>query len=305
MNHEPTVTQYLTKNELYDEFGRHPRTITKDITKAIATGDQELLLLAQLHTKNGKIIEATDVTSNTWKELSNEGENPAWYFSPQFVEIVRSRNAKHRSPRRTQPRPTEEPSREKVQGSTNANSPQHESSKGEGPELPSDPSLRAIVLEHLQFQSYQHINENKELMDRILKLVETNQQLQSQTNALFNQFQVALQEGTISNSPTPVANVAPQPTKTTEPKKAPENTVIVVEETEKNEETSSPVKAETKKAKGKAKAKPEKVVVRSSAKASTKKKNRTKKKAPSKKKASPAKAPRKKSGFLGRLFGNN
>ena len=105
MNHEPTVTQYLTKNELYEEFGRHPRTITKDITKAIARGDQELLSLAQLHTKNGRIIEATEATSTTWKELSDEGENPAWYFSPEFVEIVRKRNSKQQPRRRNKPTP--------------------------------------------------------------------------------------------------------------------------------------------------------------------------------------------------------
>jgi len=299
MNHEPTVTQYLTKNELYEEFGRHPRTITKDITKAIATGDQELLLLAQLHTKNGSIIEATEVTPNTWKELSDKGENPAWYFSPQFVEIVRNRTTKNRSPRRTQARPTEGPTTGKTQDSANTNSRPTESSKNAGPILPSDPSVRAIVLEHLQFQSFQHTNENKELMDRILKLVETNQQLQSQTNALFNQFQVALQEGAISNSPSPVANVAPQPA---EPKKEPADSVIVVEETE---EAASPVKVKTQKAKSKSKAKPDKVVASSRAKTNTKKRSTTKKKTASKKKTKPAKAPQKKSGFLGRLFGNN
>jgi hypothetical protein len=65
---------------------------------------------------------------------------------------------------------------------------------GEPPRLPSDPAVRAVVLEHLHYSDRKHIAEIKQLTDRVLQVVETNQQLQGQTNTLYNQFQDALKQ---------------------------------------------------------------------------------------------------------------
>jgi hypothetical protein len=294
MINEPKVPQYLTKNELYEEFGRHPRTLTKDITKAIARGDQELLALAQLHTKTGRIIEATEVNSNTWKELSDEGENPAWYFSPEFVEIVRQRNSK-KPQRRTRP-VNQESATDNKTGATHDNS--FDENRGSEPALPSDAGARAVVLEHLQFQSLKHANENKELMGRILKLVETNQQLQSQTNSLFNQFQVALQEGVISSAVVPAKQNTTQRETAPSTKSSTQDSVIVVEEKVVATTKSKPVKT-TKQKRKSPKAKTSRVKSGAAKKTSGKKnvKPRTKAKVP--------KAPQKRKGFLNRLFGNS
>ena len=297
MNHEPTVTQYLTKNELYEEFGRHPRTITKDITKAIARGDQELLSLAQLHTKNGRIIEATAATSTTWKKLSDEGENPAWYFSPEFVEIVRQRNSKQQPRRRNKPTHQAPKSAEK---NVDADSVSFERNRGAEPILPDDPSARAIVLEHLQFQSLKHASENKELMDRILKLVETNQQLQSQTNSLFNQFQVALQEGVISSAMVPTKGDSSKPTQSQATPAAPNQDVIVVEDNVVAQSTSK------RKPKKNTKRKTKSIQTKASrTKTGTAKKASGKKKSKIAKTTKAAKPTKQRKGFFNRLFSSN
>ena len=294
MINEPKVPQYLTKNELYEEFGRHPRTLTKDITKAIARGDQELLALAQLHTKTGRIIEATEVNSNTWKELSDEGENPAWYFSPEFVEIVRQRNSK-KPQRRTRP-VNQESATDNKTGATHDNS--FDENRGSEPALPSDAGARAVVLEHLQFQSLKHANENKELMGRILKLVETNQQLQSQTNSLFNQFQVALQDGVISSVIVPTKQNTTQRDTSPGTKSSTQDSVIVVEEKVVATSKSKPAKT-TKQKRKSPKAKTSRV------QSGTAKKTSGKKKVKPKTKAKVLRAPEKRKGFLNRLFGNS
>ena len=60
--------------------------------------------------------------------------------------------------------------------------------------LPSDPTVKAVVLEHLHHNNQRHDKAHKKLTDRVLGLVETNQELQRQTNALMNTLQELIKD---------------------------------------------------------------------------------------------------------------
>ena len=51
------------------QCGRHRRTISSDITGALARSDQELLTLCRVRTKDGVIRKGTDLTPKTLREM--------------------------------------------------------------------------------------------------------------------------------------------------------------------------------------------------------------------------------------------
>lgn len=183
---------YLSKSDIYEKFGRHPRTLTKDINKAIATQDTELLSLAQLRTKDSRVIPGTEVSPNTWKELSDNGENPGWYFLPDFHELVVLRTQRTRKGR---PEPQSQKPSEATQKEIGGDPDQ------KSIPLPEDAEVRAIVLEQLHFNNLQHEQEKKNLTNRVLELVENNQELQKQTNTLIQKFQQLLPESVDRKAP--------------------------------------------------------------------------------------------------------
>jgi len=184
-----TLDGYLTKRQAHQKLGRHRRTLTDDISKALATADQELLALCRIKTKDGLVQEGIELTTDRFKSIADKGLNPTWYLLPEFVEKVvqRKSSASSTQSESTEPKSTNTPDRE-------ANSVEQSTQPTTGtdrPTLPADPVVRATVLEHLHFNDQQHARETKEIMGRILQLVETNQELQKQSNLLFKQFQEA------------------------------------------------------------------------------------------------------------------
>ncbi len=187
---ELSLDGFLTKQEIQDQYGRHRRTLTEDVRKALVKEDKELLSLLRVHTQGDKVREGTELSADSLKEFTSQRLNPTVYLHPDFVEKVLQRKKATSS---TKPNPTPKPSKQAAQqSSTNETA---SSAPSQEPPLPEDPQIRSIVLEHLHYSDRKHQEENKDLMDRILQVVETNQELQGQTNSLFNQFQNVLQEG--------------------------------------------------------------------------------------------------------------
>lgn len=176
--------QYLTKTEIHEQYDRHPRTLTGDVNRAIASDDRELLALCQLRTKDGTVIEGVDVKPDTWQRLSSQGENPTWYFLPEFVDVIRTRKKRHRKNNKNNRRGP--PSRNAGENPSGISSKDSDNELPKPP-FPDDPAIRAIVLEHLHFVEQEHKAANKKLTDKILELVENTQKLQAQTNILVHE----------------------------------------------------------------------------------------------------------------------
>ncbi|MCG8448956.1 MAG: hypothetical protein MI725_05175 [Pirellulales bacterium] len=155
----------------------------------MASDDQELLALCRIKTKDGLVQEGIELTTDRFKSIADKGLNPTWYLLPEFVEKVvqRKSNVSPAQAESTESKSTNTPDRE-----TNSIEQSTQPATGtDRPSLPADPVVRATVLEHLHFNDQEHARETKEIMGRILQLVETNQELQKQSNLLFKQFQEA------------------------------------------------------------------------------------------------------------------
>lgn len=271
---EPTLDGFLSKQEIYDRFGRHRRTLTKDIRNAFAQDDTELLSLVRVQTQDGKVREGTELSAGSLKELTAERLNPTIYLHPDFVEKVIQR--KRQASPRIKPETAQGTPKQPNQSATVPKSP---SGPDDGPPLPDDPDARRIVLEHLHFHERRHREEASELMDRILQVVETNQKLQGQTNQLMNQFQDVLKEGgglTNMIAPARRHGSTPQPTVGEEPQQPSTTSASVVDATVRAKPTP---KRKTSPAKRKPTPK------KSSQRKRTPKKPATRKKTPAKKKS--------------------
>lgn len=181
-------SEWCTKKQTAKLIARTERTVSRIVREAVEKRTDDILNNLKLTYADGREIPGPNVTAELLAKNEEEGSRTRWYFrrlwwqdefAPQFNENF------YAGIDTTDPIPPEpEPS---------ANRGVDEAA-GEPPPLPSDPAVRAVVLEHLHYSDRKHIAEIKQLTDRVLQVVETNQQLQGQTNTLYNQFQEALKQ---------------------------------------------------------------------------------------------------------------
>ncbi len=187
-----TTEGFVNKRNAVEHFNRSHRSLSRDITTAVRLGDEEILKHFRLQTQDGQVREGTGVTIDVLDELRDAGQVPTWWAERNYLlqryglrgeeSSAASEKNNSTSAGSARPQSTEQPFADTDSGYTK-------------PQLPIDPELRAIVLEHLHYAKEQHDRDTKELTNRILQVVETNQQLQGQTNTLFNEFQEALKKG--------------------------------------------------------------------------------------------------------------
>ena len=105
------LTGFLNKKEIEANYGRSYRSLTRDITRAVKSGDTSILQHLKLVTEDDTVREGSDVTLDMIQDLSNNGLRPMWLAEETWVAewCARKSNAgqDHATPIQTQP--VEEP----------------------------------------------------------------------------------------------------------------------------------------------------------------------------------------------------
>jgi hypothetical protein len=183
--------EWCTKKQVSKVIDRTERTVSRIIRDAIDTRTDDILSNVKLVYANGKEILGPDVTRDLVGKNEEEGSRTRWFFRMSWWRDEYAARIN-----------TEADPDSELGGSADGGEPGNakrgpgpSATPGTPPPLPSDPSIRAVVLEHLHHNDQKHAAELRELTTRVLQVVETNQQLQGQTNTLFNQFQDAMSVG--------------------------------------------------------------------------------------------------------------
>lgn len=198
--------EWCTKKQASKLIGRTERTVSRVVRDAVENRAEDILANLKLVYASGKEVPGPEVTRDLLANNEQEGRRTRWFFRTawwrdEYAPRINSEETTE----------SESPENESTDGGTSENRGSGRTSKsGKPPPLPADPTTRAVVLEHLHYNDQKHAAELRELTDRVLQVVETNQQLQGQSNTLYNQFQDALKLGgglralveTASQSPT-------------------------------------------------------------------------------------------------------
>lgn len=79
------IAGHLTKKELSERYGRSHRSLTRDFSTAVRTGDTDVLTHLKLQTEDGTERSGTDVSLEQIQELSNQGLSPTWYVEEEWA----------------------------------------------------------------------------------------------------------------------------------------------------------------------------------------------------------------------------
>jgi hypothetical protein len=182
-------TEWCTKKQAAKLIGRTERTLSRIVRDAVEHHSEEVLSNLKLTYTDGREVPGRDVTLELLAKNEKEGSRTRWFFrklwwqddfAPRLAESA-EHEADDRNPDAT----------------ANESKPERgvaDAALGEPPPLPIDPAVRSVVLEHLHYSDRKHAIDLQQLTNRVLQVVETNQQLQGQTNTLYNQFQEALKQ---------------------------------------------------------------------------------------------------------------
>lgn len=183
--------EWCTKKQASKLIGRTERTVSRVVRDAVENRAEDILANLKLVYASGHEIPGAEVTRDLLSNNEKEGSRTRWFFrTVWWRDDYAPRNNIDEAA-------DSEPPKEGIADggqSEKRGSGQH-SIPGKPPALPVDPTTRAVVLEHLHYSDQKHAAELRELTDRVLQVVETNQQLQGQSNTLYNQFQDTLKLG--------------------------------------------------------------------------------------------------------------
>src|SRR6476660_2847025 len=76
---------FLNKKEIEANYGRSYRSLTRDITRAVKSGDTSILQHLKLVTEDDTVREGRDVTLDMIQDLSNNGLRPMWLAEETWV----------------------------------------------------------------------------------------------------------------------------------------------------------------------------------------------------------------------------
>ncbi len=219
-----TLDGYLTKAQIHRQFGRHPRTLTKDVTKAVTTHDKELMSLCRLELKKSKtIVEGVELIEEDKRDqYKDDGENPQFYFLPEFIEAVEQRqrdsgplkndvietpsvssnkgHSPHADYNRSIPRRSTPKIKTKEPKEDGAFDP-----RSKLPPLPQDAVERASLLEALYLNVVTDLKEEKDQSRELFEVITSIPALQEQNNILLKGLQekLGLAAGTAPDQPEP------------------------------------------------------------------------------------------------------
>ena len=106
-----TLAGFLNKKEIEANYGRSYRSLTRDITRAVKSGDTSILQNLKLVTDDEKIREGSEVSFELIQELSNSGLRPMWVAKESWVAEWCAQKSSRQSGDATpiQTQPLEEP----------------------------------------------------------------------------------------------------------------------------------------------------------------------------------------------------
>lgn len=182
-------SDWCTKKQTAKLISRTERTVSRIIREAVETQAADILSNLKLIYADGREVPGTEVTADLLAKNEEEGTRTRWFFrrlwwQDEFAARLTENSYAGIDTTDAEQAASEPKAKREV-----------DDRPGAAPPLPSDPAVRSIVLEHLHYNDRKHATEIKQLTDRVLQVVETNQQLQAQTNTLYNQFQEALTQG--------------------------------------------------------------------------------------------------------------
>jgi hypothetical protein len=182
--------EWCTKKQTAKMISRTERTVSRVVREAVDKRTDDILANLKLVYANGDEIPGRDVTIELLTKNEEEGSRTRWFFRRAWWRddfALRINDASYTDIAASE-----------IDEDARADSPVGEGvgqePLGVQPPLTVDPTMRAVVLEHLHFSDRKHAAEIRQLTDRVLQVVETNQQLQGQTNTLYNQFQETLKQ---------------------------------------------------------------------------------------------------------------
>lgn len=183
-------SEWCTKKQASKLIGRTERTVSRVVRDAVENRAEDILANLKLVYASGKEILGPEVTRDLLAKNEEEGSRTRWFFRTTWWQDEYAPRINSESNHDSEASATETAAAQADRKGTGQSNP-----PGAPPSLPVDPITRAVVLEHLHFNDKKHAAELRELTDRVLQVVETNQQLQGQTNTLYNQFQDAMTVG--------------------------------------------------------------------------------------------------------------
>ena len=102
---------FLNKKEIESNYGRSYRSLTRDITQAVKSGDASILQHLKLVTEDDTVREGSDVTLDMIQDLSNNGLRPMWLAEETWVAewCARRSSARQDDATSIQSEPEQEP----------------------------------------------------------------------------------------------------------------------------------------------------------------------------------------------------
>ncbi len=169
-----TIPGFLTKKEVTELYGRSHRSLTRDFSSAVRTGDDEVLTHLKLHTEDGQLRSGSEITLKQIQELSNSGLSPTWYIEESW--------ASERYGTRDKLKPDVVTAEKKKEAT-------HEERKSEQPFIPSD------TIQRLESQIEDLQRDKEKLYDELSIKNEQIQQANERTresNILMKELQALL-----------------------------------------------------------------------------------------------------------------
>ncbi len=108
------IPGFLTKKEVAELYGRSHRSLTRDFSSAVRTGNLDVLTHLKIRTDDEKIREGTAVSLEQIQAWSNRGLSPTWYIEREWAErqfgVEKEAPVPSTSARsKTSPRPARDP----------------------------------------------------------------------------------------------------------------------------------------------------------------------------------------------------
>jgi hypothetical protein len=180
------LPEWCTKKQTAKMISRTERTVSRIVRDAVDKRTNDILANLKLVYANRDEVPGQDVTAELLAQNEEQGSRTRWFFRRDWWRDDFAQRLNDAS--------FSEVNSSNKDDEARPESPAEGDTLGDPTPLPVDPTVRAVVLEHLHFSYRKHAAEIRELTDRVLQVVETNQQLQGQTNTLYNQFQEALKQ---------------------------------------------------------------------------------------------------------------
>lgn len=180
----PSQPEYLTKADAARWFRRSERSISRDITNAIKTGDRDVLPHVRLQLEDGTIRPGTDITIEEIIGLRDAGKNPTWEIDHRWLASRYGRRGD--VPQETAGADVLPPLLPSDENNQRGVPMAHE--------LPTDPNLRLAVLEVVNAELEKRNQEKSDQIKRLEKELDRRAEERREETELQRQNNVLMQQ---------------------------------------------------------------------------------------------------------------